>query len=119
MRPAGSWAACLLIGALVARSGSADAQEEQLAQGQFATLGAGAVSCATAEQSQYRFDRDGWVMGYFTAANVFSSTNRAVGTGTDDAGIWAEVDLECSANPSESFEVATRTVYFKLRQEGR
>jgi hypothetical protein len=81
------------------------------------TWGVGNETCAAAEQPYRMTELQGWVMGYFSAANVIIPNHR-VGLGTDHLGIMAEIKLECDANSSETFNNATGKIYEKLRREG-
>lgn len=79
--------------------------------------GDGNDSCATAEQTLGAVAVEQWVLGYFTGVNGVTTVDHLVGHDTDAAGIMGEIQLECAANPSEAFSVATAKVYYKLQQE--
>jgi hypothetical protein len=62
---------------------------------------------------------DQWIYGFWSALNVVGINRHNVGQHTDPKGVVGEVRKECVENPSETLELATRKVYFKLDALGR
>ena len=84
------------------------------------TLGIGRLSCANwLNTPSLETDAHGWILGYWTAMNIYSSSNRLVGQTTDSVGIVAEVRLACGQRPSERVFQIVSDVHQRLEREGR
>jgi hypothetical protein len=79
------------------------------------TKGTG-VSCATAmkypDTSVHR-----WVEGFWTGLNV--ATGSMVGRTTDNAGMFAELKLDCDKSPSDNFLLSVHKTWIRMRAAGK
>ena len=80
--------------------------------------GEGQVSCATWLGAPENHDPgEEWLLGFWSGMNVAHQSQ--VGLHTDRAGIVAEVEKTCAANPSELLLFATSSVWQAMMAEGR
>ena len=81
-------------------------------QAEIRLLGIGGSSCASNMAVSDDSARVAWVFGFWTAMNYAKDAN--VGGSTDPRGIYAEVELLCSQQPSLTLAVATYRTYARL-----
>jgi hypothetical protein len=83
-------------------------------------IGAGGYSCGTwtAEKAIpiRRLENEAWLMGYFSAANRFVSTNGNLTHGVDGTGLVAWMDNYCAAHPLNMIETGALNLYQELRR---
>jgi hypothetical protein len=82
------------------------------------SLGIGNESCAHWLSTPVT-EQEGkaWILGYWTATNVWVAGSHTVGKSTDGEGIIAETKLVCAAEPSTGLMYAVSKVYVRLSRE--
>lgn len=109
MKPIAVWLpAVALITVLVGPVGAIAAES---VQGDYATIGAGAVSCGrwTAERKSHGAAVPiftSWVLGYVSAVNMWGPSQTIITRGTDSDGILGLVDKYCGDHPLDNVGTA-------------
>ncbi len=81
-------------------------------------MGLGSCSHWLADPTSQR-DGDNWLLGFWSALNVFNAARHDVGLRTDGDGRFGEVRSVCLAHPSMSLQEATETAYQTVMAAGR
>jgi hypothetical protein len=87
---------------------------------EISALGSGTNSCAAwlTGNAADDYQAVGWILGYWTGANSFSTTP-SNGVTVDVTGIVERIRLECQRRPDWALLHVAKLVYTEYQREGR